>query len=129
MYCDFFKCTVNLNFKRKWKKDRFFTKCTANVNFQRFLKTLLRMILDAINRISFGNCRRSKEFQVNYGKPDFFSISSQSWNLLYILRWSFHQKISTAYSRTHNFTVSNHFEFKVNIKIVKMFQNNSSRFC
>ena len=48
------------------KKDRFLTKCTANVNFQRFLKILLLMILDAINRISFGNCRRSKGFQVNY---------------------------------------------------------------
>ena len=74
MYCEFFKCTVNLNFKQKWKKYRFLAKY---VNFQRFLKILLLMILDAINRISFGNCRRSKGFQVNYGKPDFVNILSK----------------------------------------------------
>ena len=35
------------------------------------------MILDAINRISFGNCRRSNGSQVNYGKPDFVNILSK----------------------------------------------------
>ena len=94
---NFWKCTVIfsnvlwifLNVLWIWtlngngKKDRFLTKCTANVNFQRFLKILLLMILDAINRISFGNCRRSKGFQVNYrplvnyGKPDFVNILSK----------------------------------------------------
>ena len=35
------------------------------------------MILDAINRISFSNSRRSKGFQVNCGKPDFVNILSK----------------------------------------------------
>ena len=111
MYCDFFKCTVNsfkctvnLNFKRKWKKkDRFLTKCTANVNFQRFLKILLLMILDAINRISFGNCRRSKGFQVNYRPGQLWKTWFCQYPLKVQICCTFYVEV---FLRTHKFNHS-----------------------
>ena len=114
---NFLKCTVIflnvlwilLNVLWIWtlngngKKDRFLTKCTANVNFQRFLKILLLMILDAINRISFGNCRRSKGFQVNYRPGQLWKTWFCQYPLKVQICCTFYVEV---FLRTHKFNHS-----------------------